>query len=192
MAYKDHPDNILGANNTNNAYSSSSVAANKDGSILERLEQISQAGQSLSKDAPNFLSVTADMSSTTWNTVATHEVFTVTGTVRVRILIECTENIADADNTGMIQFGVAGATSAFIASTTGTALDANDLWYDATPTTTYETTSTALIDKIVTGGVDIGYEIATTDFTDGTLVFYVWYEPISSTGAVAAGAGGTL
>lgn len=192
MAYKDHPDNILGANNSNNAYSSSSVAANADGSILERLEQLAQSGQALNKNAPNFIQVTADMASTTWNTVATHEILTVTGTVRVRMIIECTENIADADNTGMIQLGVAGATDAFIGATTGTAIDANDLWYDTTPTTTYDTTSTCLIDKVVTGGVDIGYEISTTDFTNGELKFYVWYEPISSTGAVTAGTGSTL
>lgn len=192
MAYKDHPDNILGANNADNAYSSSSVVANADGSILERLEQLSQSGQALNKNASNFIQVTADMSSTTWNTVASHEILTVTGTVRVRMIIECTENIADADNTGMIQLGVAGATDAFISATTGTAIDANDLWYDTTPTTTYDTTSTCLIDKVVTGGVDIGYEISTTDFTNGELKFYVWFEPISSTGNVTAGAGGTL
>jgi hypothetical protein len=190
MAYKDHYDNILGANNANNAYVSTSVTANANGSIIERLEAMARDSQSLSKNNPNFIQVTADMGTTTWNTVATHEILTVTGTVRVRMLIECTESIADADNTGMIQLGVAGATNAFIAATTGTAIDANDLWYDTTPTTTYDTTSTCLLDKVVTGGVDIGYEIATTDFTNGTLVFYCWWEPISSDGAVVAGTGG--
>lgn len=192
MAYKDHPDNILGANNSNNAYSSSSVAANANGSILERLEQLAQAGQSLSKDAPNYLTVVADMSSTTWNTAATHEILTVTGTVRLRIVCECTEAITEASDTGMIQLGIAGTTNAFIGATTGSALAVNELWYDTTPTTKYDTTSTVVLDKIVSGGVDVGYEIATTDFTNGEITFYCFWEPLSSTGAVVAGAGGTL
>ena len=38
MLYKDHPDNILGVNNANNLYNSSLVAANADGSMIERQE----------------------------------------------------------------------------------------------------------------------------------------------------------
>ena len=38
--YRDHPDNILGVNTADNLFSSSSVAADADGSMIERLEYI--------------------------------------------------------------------------------------------------------------------------------------------------------
>lgn len=44
---QDFAQNILGANNANNDFDSSSVVANNDGSILERLEYLSSP---LSKD----------------------------------------------------------------------------------------------------------------------------------------------
>ncbi|MBU2025585.1 MAG: hypothetical protein ABIC19_01215, partial [Patescibacteria group bacterium] len=39
---QDFTQNILGANDANNDFDSSTVAANNDGSIVERLEYISQ------------------------------------------------------------------------------------------------------------------------------------------------------
>jgi hypothetical protein len=195
MSYKDHPDNILGTNSTNNSYSSSSVVANNDGSMIERLEAISAmcAADSLSKNCPNFLSVTVDFASTTWNTAASHEVFTVTGTVRVRLVVVCTENMADADNSGTMILGVAGSTSAFIGATTTTEIDANDFWCDTSPAETIcAATSSVVLDRIIYNGADIGYTIANTAATNGTMIFYCWWEPLSSDGAVVAGAGGTL
>jgi len=38
MAYRDHGNNILGVNTANNMFISDTVAANEDGSIIERLE----------------------------------------------------------------------------------------------------------------------------------------------------------
>jgi len=43
VAPADTASNILGADNNNNAFASTNVAANKDGSIIERLEQIMEA-----------------------------------------------------------------------------------------------------------------------------------------------------
>jgi hypothetical protein len=40
MPYTDHPDNILGVNTNNNLFDSSNVAANADGSMIERQEYI--------------------------------------------------------------------------------------------------------------------------------------------------------
>lgn len=136
----------------------------------------------------NYISVSVDLESETWNTVASHEVFTVTGLVRVVMWITCTENVAGATT---IQFGVEGATDAIIGATTGTDLDANDLWYDASPATVYDTSANVLMDYVI-NGLDIGYEIGTAAGTDGTLVFHCVWEPLNSTGNVAAGAGGSL
>ena len=146
------------------------------------------AGTSANYASSNHVQVSVDLSNATWNTVASHEVFTITGLVRMKLWIECTENVAGA---GAIQFGVEGATNAFIASTTGTDLDANDLWYDATPTVVYDISQYVIMDYVV-NGLDVGYEITGAALTDGTLVFHCVWEPLNSTGAVVAGAGGSL
>lgn len=138
----------------------------------------------------NYLSVTADLGAAPWLSIASHEVFTVTGLVRVHIWIECTEPVTSG-GVCTIQFGVEGATGAFIASTDATAISASDLWYDTTPATVYEISDLVIMDYTV-NGLDIGYEIGTTVTTDGTLVFHCVWEALNSNGNVVAGAGGTL
>jgi len=146
--------------------------------------------------SPNYLSVTADMTSAVWNAAATQEVFVVTGLVRMRMWIECTGTLTDAADGAAIQFGHEAATDAFIATTAcATAgaglLSTGCLWYDTSPLTTPETTATAMFDKIVNGS-DIGYEITGAALTGGTLVFHCVWEALNATGSVSAGAGGTL
>lgn len=142
-----------------------------------------------------YIAVTADMTSATWNTSAgggTHEVFTVTGAVRMRIWVTCTGNLASAGDGATLTFGIAGAADAFIAATNEDALDDGDLWYDASPTVTYDTFGNAVMDYVINNGTDVGYAIVGEDLTAGTLVFHCVWEPLSATGAVAAGAGGAL
>jgi len=154
-------------------------------------------GIALIHGARNHIEVSVDLNSATWNTVATHEVFTVTGTVRMRFLILCTETLTDAANLAVIQFGVAGTTNAFIAATdaagkNGNTIEADEIWCDATPADTYGDADTVVLDKVVTGGLDVGYEITGEALTDGTLVFHAWWEPLDAAGVVVAGAGGVL
>ena len=52
---------------------------------------------------PNYLAITADFTSATWNTVATHEILTVTGLVRLYVVAEVTGNGAGA--TATIELG---------------------------------------------------------------------------------------
>lgn len=140
----------------------------------------------------NYFAVTADLSSATWNTVAAHEIATVTGLVRVAIIAQVTVTGDDTSgNTSTIALGVAGSTSAMIAATDVDDLLAGELWYDATPTTIVEAYGTAVLDFIV-NGVDIGYTIAAEAATAGTIVFHVFWEGISSGAAVSAGTGGAF
>lgn len=137
------------------------------------------------------------MSSATWNTVASHEVFATEGTVRMRMLILCTETLTDAADAATIQFGYAGSTAAFIAATNaagagGDTIAANEIWVDATPADVAGDTDTMVLDKTITGGLDVGYEIAGEALTDGTLVFHCWWEDLDGSGNVVAGAGGAL
>lgn len=184
---------LVGQDNANNAVATTHVAANRDGSVLERLEALAGANGYLTANAPNYLSVTANLGTSTWNTVASHEVFTVSGMVHVRIIAECTETGNDTSgDTSTIQLGFAGATDDLIAATQVDDLAAGELWYDATPATSYDTVANVVLERIVNNGIDIGYEIAGEAATDGTLVFHCWWEPLNATGAVTAGAGGTL
>ena len=147
--------------------------------------------------ASNHIAVTATMSSATWNTAASHEVFTVTGTVRMWLWALCTDGLTDAADAADIQLGVAGATNAFIAAAAaagkgGAGIAAGGVWCDATPADTYGNTSSLVLDKVVSGGLDVGYEITGAALTGGVLVFHCVWVPLDGDGVVEAGAGGAL
>lgn len=142
-----------------------------------------------------YLKVTADMSSATWNTAATHELFTVTGLVRMKILAECTETLVDAADLAVIQLGTESATNAFIAATNaagkgGVTIEENELWVDNSPDAAYDTFANAVLDRVV-NGEDVGYEITGAALTNGTMVFHCWWESISA-GNVEAGTGAAM
>jgi len=140
----------------------------------------------------NYLTVTADLTSATWNTAATHELFTVTGLVRMRIVAEVTTTGDDTSgNTANIQLGVENTTNAFIAATEVDDLAAGELWFDATPTEVTNDTSSVVIDKVV-NSEDVGYEITGEAATDGVIVFHCWWEALNATGNVAAGDGSAM
>ena len=141
---------------------------------------------------PNYLAVTADLTSATWNTAATHELFTVTGLVRMRIYAEVTTTGDDSSgNTANIQLGVENTTNAFIAATEVDDLAAGEIWYDATPTVVTDDTSSVILDKVV-NGEDVGYEITGEAATDGVIVFHCVWEPLNATGNVVAGNGSAM
>lgn len=142
----------------------------------------------------NYLAVTADFTSATWNDYATtpkHEVFNVTGLVRMRMWVTCGGDVDSAAHGATICFGHESDTDAFIAATDETELDTGDLWYDTTPTLGCDTFGSVVMDY-VSNGLDVGYEIAGEALSAGSLVFHCVWEPLAAGAAVAAGAGGTL
>jgi hypothetical protein len=146
----------------------------------------------------NYFTVTADMSSATWNTAATHEIAAITGMVRMIIIPECTETLTDAADGASIQLGHESSTTALIGSTGaagagGNTLSAGEIWVDTSPADVFALTSNArALDFIIAGGLDVGYEITGAALTEGTIVFHVFWEALNATGAVTAGAGGVL
>lgn len=136
----------------------------------------------------NYLEVTVDFTSATWNTVATHEVLTVTGFCRIRLLIFC---VTDVTGAGSIQFGHQLDTDGYIASTTGTDIDQNECWFSATPS--LNVLGSNILDIIPGNGQDVGYEITGAALTGGSLLVKCWWESLNgNNGSVVAGAGGTL
>lgn len=185
----DSADNVVISDVLGNK--SDTVSGNSAIALLKQI--IAKAGvKDFSKADSNYLAVTVDLSNATWNTVAKHEILTVTGLVRLRILAEITvEGDDTSGNTATIQLGTESASNNFIAATQVDDLAVGELWYDATPTVKVDNTSSILLDKIVSGE-DVGYEIAGEAAVAGTIIFHCWWEALNATGAVVAGAGGVL
>ncbi len=148
---------------------------------------------------PNYFTVTADMTSATWNTVAAHEIAAVTGAVRLKILVETTATIVTTGTNGTMALGFAGNTASIFSATALDAALTADVWtavYGSAATTVVggmdaqSALTSALFDVVVVGGIDAGYTIATNAATTGTLTFHVYWTPLDATGAVTAGAGG--
>lgn len=111
----------------------------------------------------------------------TQTLFTVTGVVAVKLFARCTENLAGA--TATVRAGTALSNAGLLASTTATDIDANEIWHDATPDASIEA-ATVLTERLV--AQDIIQTVGTAAVTDGTLIYYCMWRPISSDGAVAA------
>lgn len=105
--------------------------------------------------------------------------FTVTGTVRMRVFGKCTTNLAGASAT--VAVGTALSPTALITTTTATDIDANEIWHDATPDASIEATS-VLAEKVVSQNVI--QTVATANITSGAITYTcIWY-PISEDGNV--------
>jgi len=100
--------------------------------------------------------------------------FTVTGVVRMRLFAVCNTNLAGA--TATLSVGTASTTAGLIAQTTATDIDANEIWYDATPDATVELYSVAT-EKIVTQNVI--QTVGTANITSGALTYYCIWAPVS-------------
>lgn len=117
--------------------------------------------------------------------VGTFALFTVTGDVIVRIVGHVTETVVEGVGGGTIEVGITGATATIIAQAVATTLDVGEIWHDATPDIDIEALS-VLADFILVGGPDIFATIAGQNITDGTVVFYCFWTPLSSDGLVVA------
>lgn len=139
-----------------------------------------------------YLANKIDLSQDTWNTVNTHKLFNITGLVKVKILAEVIETGDDTSgDTAKIQLGFNGATNALIAATDVDDLAAGELWYDNTPTTSYDTPANAIIERIV-NGVDIGFEITGEAATAGKIAFHCWWIPLNDIAMVTMGDGSAM
>ena len=116
---------------------------------------------------------------------AAYTIFTITGDVLLQVFGVCDVALTGASAT--IELGVSGNTAVLIAQTTGTALDADEIWFDTTPTTTVEQIDVdGARTFIIANGQDAILTIATANLTAGDIDFYVLWRPLSSDGLVVA------
>lgn len=111
------------------------------------------------------------------------DIFTVTGTVAVKLYAICTTELAGASAT--VEVGTADTTSGLIAQTTATDIDAGEIWHDASPDSEIELDSVAP-STIVANGADIVGTCGTANVTGGVLKFICLWKPISSDGNVTS------
>lgn len=105
--------------------------------------------------------------------------FTVTGTIAVRIFAVCSVDLTGAGAT--LEVGILGNTAALIAQTTGTTIDAGEIWATTSPATVL-----ALPSLFIVSGTDIIQTIATHTVDAGVLTYYCVWTPISTDGNVVA------
>lgn len=145
-------------------------------------------GQEFSWKQANYRKVTADFSSATWNTVAKHEILTVTGPNRVIIIPVCIVDLTSG-GAATIQLGHESTTDALIAATTATDIDQDEFWFTTTPAKF--AAKSAVLDCIV-NGLDIGYEILVAALTGGQIDFHIWTVPLANGALVTSGTGSAL
>lgn len=115
---------------------------------------------------------------------AAYTVFTVTGEVLIHAIFGiCETTVTGA---GTIELGVSGNTAVLVAQTTAADLIANEIWIDATPTTTIEQIDLTGLSFVVANGQDVQFLIGAADVTAGKINFYCIWSPLSIDGAVVA------
>jgi len=141
----------------------------------------------------NVLELRADMSATPWYEKALHRLLDITGVVHLRIPIYIAADVVSTTEDIVFEgLGTATDTDAYYTGATaetnlvaGNILDKDS----ATPVTVLTPTTSAVWEGIVAH--DIFYELTgTDDNTDsGTIVFTVFWSPVTSDGVVRLGDG---
>lgn len=142
------------------------------------MPDLTAAGQRIARGNYNFTDDTGAAGSYT--------IFTITGDVLLQVFGVC--NIAlTSGGAATIELGVSGNTAILIAQATATALIANEIWHDATPTTTVEAIDIdGTKNFILANGQDALFKITTADLTAGDIDFYGLWRPLSTDGNVVA------
>jgi hypothetical protein len=142
-------------------------------------QQIDANRRTINSNDAFLLSSTWTFAAATTGAVGAHTLFTVTGDVLANVFAVCS---TDVTGSGTGEVGVTGNTAALIAQTTGTAIDAGEVWQNNTPTVGIG--AVVSTPKPITNGLDIILTIGTNTFTAGVVTFYCLWRPLSSTGDV--------
>jgi hypothetical protein len=118
----------------------------------------------------------------TTGSVAVHNLFTVTGLVKLKIFGVCSEDLASG-GASTVEVGTTLNTAGLIALTTSTTIDSGDIWNAAAPASDYVSST---LSEFLVNATTIKYEIKVDTVTDGTITFYCIWTPLDSTGSVVA------
>jgi len=110
-------------------------------------------------------------------------IFTVTGDVEVKVVAIGKTNLVGSSAT--LEVGISGNTAALIAQSSAEAIDAGEIWHDATPDSGIELSS-VVTQNIIANGADIIGTVGTANITSGAIRFLCLWRPLSRTGVVVA------
>lgn len=206
----DTADNIIGFDDNDNAAATTNVAANADGSVLERLEQIDTDTSAIATDTaamdtsgelvalidPNYVTydsprvlicAAADLSSG-WDTGDSPvTVGTVTGDVLVQVVAVVQTNCTSTSNNGTLELGTTDVTNSLLVqdAVDGTAFQQGDVW---TTSGTADNDFAALQDEwaCIGYGQDIIATVATNSMTAGAITYYIFWIPLSADAALTS------
>lgn len=139
----------------------------------------------------NRLNIVVDFTNGTWNTVATHELFKVTGCVWYIMMPMCLATVTESvGGDPTICLGVAGETDLHLTDIVATTIEIGEMWLDDPPKAAYDEN----IDEIkgISNGIDIGYELKVGALDGGEIDFVLWWIPHEPDAWVEVGAGGVL
>jgi len=111
------------------------------------------------------------------------DIFTVTGDVKCKVIAVCTTTLVGASST--LEVGVTGSTAAIIAQTTGTDIDVNEIWHDASPDSGVEA-STVATENVIANSLNVIGTVSTANITAGVIRFTCLWKPVSTDGNIAA------
>ena len=119
------------------------------------------------------------------NTSGTVTVFTITGRTLITTLTAyCTTSVIENGAVDTIELGGATDLNAFIVQTNPSLITANKWWADATPVGGVKQMDAIQIDVMTDENLILTI-VGGTDLNSGTIVFDIWYLPITDSGALA-------
>jgi hypothetical protein len=119
----------------------------------------------------------------------TYDLFTITGTVRMKILPVVETDLAGGGGANaQVTLGFSGATTVLIGQTSATGLDAGEIWSSSTLASNLRYLAVSgLKDFIATGPASpVQLVVTSTSTSTGKITFYCWWEPITEDAEVAA------
>ena len=117
---------------------------------------------------------------------ATTAIFTVTGNVLITYTAAfCTTSLTESAGTPSLSYGTTVDTALFIALTTATAIDENELWIDTTPIGPSEILPALMKDVYIGNGNNVSCTVGgTNNISAGAIRFEAYWRPMSTNGLV--------
>ena len=110
---------------------------------------------------------------------ASHTLFNISGVVRFKIIPVCITSLAGGGVGNQVSLGYNGAATAIIAETTGTQIDAGEIWMSSVDAAIAKEKATSLVlDRVAAGYTTIRMQITSASTSTGKIQFHLWWEPI--------------
>jgi hypothetical protein len=111
--------------------------------------------------------------------IGTYPLFTVTGAVLFRITAICTLELTPTVAGATCSVGTPALATNILGLTTAADIDTGDIWFAAAPATVINTVANGQLAFIIGDGADINLYVATQAVTSGSIVFTLFWQPLT-------------